>query len=106
MRDKSKILVSRNLKNFEEILKADHKFLRSHKSFIINYKLFNTQFQMCIRILLMHLSNYPNKFTTVWNTIYNIFNEHNLLYINGNGNYKLIGHQKHDIINNITNMIY
>ena len=30
----------------------------------------------------------------------------NILEINGNGNYKLIGHQKHDIINNITNMIY
>lgn len=37
MKDKSKILVSRNLKNFEEILKADKRFSRIHKSYIVNF---------------------------------------------------------------------
>lgn len=32
----SKNLVSRNLKNFEDILCSDHRFLRVHKSYIVN----------------------------------------------------------------------
>lgn len=37
LKNKSKLLVSRNLKNFEDILQADHKFIRSHKSYIVNF---------------------------------------------------------------------
>jgi len=37
MRDKTKHLVSRNLKNFEEILLKDKRFLRTHKSYIVNF---------------------------------------------------------------------
>jgi two-component system LytT family response regulator len=38
MEDKSKHVVSRNLKNFEEILSKDKRFLRTHKSYIINFE--------------------------------------------------------------------
>jgi len=37
MQDKSKHMVSRNLKNFEEILLKDKRFLRTHKSYIVNF---------------------------------------------------------------------
>jgi len=37
MNDKSKHMVSRNLKNFEEILLKDKRFLRSHKSYLVNF---------------------------------------------------------------------
>lgn len=37
MTDKSKHLVSRNLKNFEDVLHGDKRFLRIHKSYIINF---------------------------------------------------------------------
>src|SRR5690606_22075479 len=37
MVDKSKHLVSRNLKNFEDILAQDKRFLRIHKSYIVNF---------------------------------------------------------------------
>lgn len=37
MRDKTKHLVSRNLKNFEEILLKDKRFLRTHKSYLVNF---------------------------------------------------------------------
>lgn len=37
MDDKTKHLVSRNLKNFEEILLKDHRFLRTHKSYLVNF---------------------------------------------------------------------
>ena len=37
MTDKTKHLVSRNLKNFEEILLKDKRFLRTHKSYIVNF---------------------------------------------------------------------
>lgn len=37
MTDKTKHLVSRNLKNFEEVLFQDKRFLRIHKSFIVNF---------------------------------------------------------------------
>jgi two-component system LytT family response regulator len=37
MRDKTKHLVSRNLKNFEEILIKDKRFLRTHKSYLVNF---------------------------------------------------------------------
>lgn len=37
MRDNSKHLVSRNLKNFEEILLKDKRFLRTHKSYLVNF---------------------------------------------------------------------
>lgn len=36
-RDKTKHLVSRNLKNFEDILCPDSRFLRIHKSYIVNF---------------------------------------------------------------------
>ena len=35
--DGSKQLVSRNLKNFEDILCSDSRFLRIHKSYIVNF---------------------------------------------------------------------
>ena len=37
MKDGTKHLVSRNLKNFEDILSKDKKFLRTQKSFIVNF---------------------------------------------------------------------
>lgn len=37
MHDKTKHMVSRNLKNFEEILQKDKRFLRTHKSYIVNF---------------------------------------------------------------------
>ena len=37
MRDNSKHMVSRNLKNFEEILLKDKRFLRTHKSYLVNF---------------------------------------------------------------------
>ncbi len=37
MQDKTKHMVSRNLKNFEEILQKDKRFLRTHKSYIVNF---------------------------------------------------------------------
>jgi two-component system, LytTR family, response regulator len=37
MIDKSKHLVSRNLKNFEDVLQTDKRFLRIHKSYIVNF---------------------------------------------------------------------
>ncbi|MDR6966333.1 two-component system LytT family response regulator [Flavobacterium arsenatis] len=37
MNDKTKHLVSRNLKNFEEILLKDNRFLRTHKSYLVNF---------------------------------------------------------------------
>jgi len=37
MNDGTKHLVSRNLKNFEEILSQDKRFFRTHKSFIVNF---------------------------------------------------------------------
>ena len=37
MRDDSKHLVSRNLKNFEEILLKDKRFIRCHKSYLANF---------------------------------------------------------------------
>lgn len=37
MKDKSKHMVSRNLKNFEEILNSDKRFLRTHKSYFVNF---------------------------------------------------------------------
>ncbi len=37
MADKTKHLVSRNLKNFEDILGKDKRFMRTHKSYIINF---------------------------------------------------------------------
>lgn len=37
MKDKTKHLVSRNLKNFEEILNTDKRFLRTHKSYLVNF---------------------------------------------------------------------
>jgi len=37
MQEKSKHMVSRNLKNFEEILLKDKRFLRTHKSYIVNF---------------------------------------------------------------------
>ena len=37
MRDKTKHLVSRNLKNFEEILLKDRRFIRTHKSYFVNF---------------------------------------------------------------------
>lgn len=38
LKDKTKLLVSRNLKNFEEILLKDSRFLRSHKSYLVNFE--------------------------------------------------------------------
>ncbi|GAA4063794.1 LytTR family DNA-binding domain-containing protein [Flavobacterium cheonanense] len=37
MQSKIKHMVSRNLKNFEEILLKDKRFLRTHKSYIVNF---------------------------------------------------------------------
>lgn len=37
MIDKSRHLVSRNLKNFEDVLQTDKRFLRIHKSYIVNF---------------------------------------------------------------------
>jgi len=37
MKDKTKHLITRNLKNFEEILLKDKRFLRIHKSYLINF---------------------------------------------------------------------
>lgn len=37
MNDKSKHMVSRNLKNFEEILLKDKRFIRTHKSYLVNF---------------------------------------------------------------------
>lgn len=37
LKDKSKHLASRNLKNFEEILGKDKRFLRTHKSYLVNF---------------------------------------------------------------------
>lgn len=37
MKDNVKHLVSRNLKNFEEILLKDNRFLRTHKSYLVNF---------------------------------------------------------------------
>lgn len=37
MSDKTKHMVSRNLKNFEEILQKDKRFLRTHKSYLVNF---------------------------------------------------------------------
>lgn len=37
MNDKTKHMVSRNLKNFEEILLKDNRFLRTHKSYLVNF---------------------------------------------------------------------
>lgn len=37
MTDKTRHLVSRNLKNFEDILGNDKRFLRTHKSYIVNF---------------------------------------------------------------------
>jgi len=37
LKDKTKHLVSRNLKNFEEILLKDKRFLRTHKSYLVNF---------------------------------------------------------------------
>jgi len=38
LKDKTKLLVSRNLKNFEETLLKDARFLRCHKSYIVNFE--------------------------------------------------------------------
>ena len=38
LKDKSKHLASRNLKNFEDILGKDKRFLRTHKSYIVNFE--------------------------------------------------------------------
>jgi two-component system, LytTR family, response regulator len=38
LKDKTKLLVSRNLKNFEEMLHTDAKFVRVHKSYIVNFE--------------------------------------------------------------------
>lgn len=38
LKDKTKLLVSRNLKNFEETLLKDSRFLRAHKSYIVNFE--------------------------------------------------------------------
>ena len=38
LKDKTKLLVSRNLKNFEEILLKDSRFLRTHKSYLVNFE--------------------------------------------------------------------
>lgn len=38
LKDKTKLLVSRNLKNFEELLLKDPRFLRSHKSYLVNFE--------------------------------------------------------------------
>uniref|UniRef100_UPI00404AD561 LytR/AlgR family response regulator transcription factor n=3 Tax=Flavobacterium sp. TaxID=239 RepID=UPI00404AD561 len=38
MRDKSKHLVSRNLKNFEDLLNKDKRFIRTHKSYLVNFE--------------------------------------------------------------------
>jgi two-component system, LytTR family, response regulator len=37
MTDNTKHLVSRNLKNFEDILNKDNRFIRTHKSYIVNF---------------------------------------------------------------------
>lgn len=37
MQNRTKHLASRNLKNFEEILLKDKRFLRTHKSYIVNF---------------------------------------------------------------------
>jgi len=37
MKDNIKHLVSRNLKNFEDILLKDNRFLRAHKSYLVNF---------------------------------------------------------------------
>ncbi len=37
MTDKAKHLVSRNLKNFEDVLCSDKRFMRIHKSYIVNF---------------------------------------------------------------------
>ena len=37
MKDQTKHLVSRNLKNFEEILLQDNRFVRTHKSYLVNF---------------------------------------------------------------------
>jgi two-component system, LytTR family, response regulator len=37
MADNTKQLVSRNLKNFEDILNKDNRFIRTHKSYIVNF---------------------------------------------------------------------
>ena len=37
LKDESKHLISRNLKNFEEILGKDKRFLRPHKSYLVNF---------------------------------------------------------------------
>ena len=36
--DGNKQLVSRNLKNFEDILCSDKRFMRVHKSYIVNFE--------------------------------------------------------------------
>ena len=69
----------------------------------INYKIFNTTFQVQIRVLLINLINYPNKFNIVWNKICNIFDEYNKLYASNN-NIKVNSSQKNDILNNIKNL--
>ena len=38
LKDNTKHLVSRNLKNFEEILGNDKRFLRTHKSYLVNFE--------------------------------------------------------------------
>lgn len=37
MSDKTKYIISRNLKNFEETLSKDKRFVRVHKSYIVNF---------------------------------------------------------------------
>jgi len=37
MKNNVKHLVSRNLKNFEELLSNDKQFLRTHKSYLVNF---------------------------------------------------------------------
>lgn len=37
MEDKTKHMVSRNLKNFEDLLQKDKRFLRTHKSYMVNF---------------------------------------------------------------------
>lgn len=38
LKDGIKHLISRNLKNFEEILSKDKRFLRTHKSYLVNFE--------------------------------------------------------------------
>lgn len=37
MQDKTNHMVSRNLKNFEELLQKDKRFIRTHKSYLVNF---------------------------------------------------------------------